>query len=184
MKLVEAEAVGPVEGEDAIVTPPRPPHRRVSVSLVFTLAVLTGTVVAIYLAFPARDHTLLTEALSRSRDAEPSWDLAKPTAPELRAWAIGVAGKDAPLPRLDDPSIAIVGARQIEVLDRRTAVMRLDVAGEQVTYLVQHARGIAPERTERTDGDLRAIAWRSGPFAMAISGPLASRRWLVAFGNP
>jgi len=52
MKLVEAESTGPVEGDAALVTPPRPPHRRVSVSLVFTLTVLVGTVVTIYAMFP------------------------------------------------------------------------------------------------------------------------------------
>ena len=97
---------------------------------------------------------------------------------------MGVAGKDAPLPPLDDPSIAIVGARQIDVLDRRTAVVRLTVSGEPVTYLVQHARGIAPKRTERTNGTVRAIAWRKGAFAMAVTGPNGSERWLDLFGKP
>lgn len=184
MKLVEAEAEGPVEGEDAVVTPPRPPHRRVSVSLLFTLTVLTGTVVAIYMTFPARDHALLTEAMKRVRDPDPAWDLPRPSVAELRAWAIGVAGKDAPLPRLDDPSIAVVGAQQIVVLDQRTAFMRIDIGGDPVTYLVQHARGIAPKRTERTEGDLRAIAWGKGPYAMTVIGPARSDKWLVAFGRP
>lgn len=182
MKLVEAEAEGPVEAEGAVVTPPRPPHRRVSVSLLFTLTILTGTVVAIYMTFPARDHALLTEALNRAHDDEP-WDLAKPSVAELRAWTIGVAGKNAPMPQLDDPSIAIVGARQIQVLEQRTAVMQLTVGGEPVTYLVQHARGIAPKRTERTDGDMRAIAWRKGPYAMAVIGPKSSK-WVGVFGKP
>lgn len=184
MKLVEAEAEGPVEGEAAVVTPPRPPHRRVSVSLLFTLTVLTGTVVAIYMTFPARDHALLTEAMHRVRDPEPAWDLAKPTAAELRAWTIGVAGKGAPLPKLDDPTVSVIGAQQIVVLDQRTAFVRFDIGGDPVTYLVQHARGIAPKRAERTDGDLRAIAWRKGPYAMTVIGPARSDKWLGAFGRP
>ena len=75
MKLVEAEAEGPIEGETAIVTPPRPPHRRVSVSLLFTLTVLIGTVVAIYLMFPARHNVLLTEAIAQPPATEQAWDL-------------------------------------------------------------------------------------------------------------
>jgi hypothetical protein len=185
MKLVEAEAVGPVEGEEAVVTPPRPPHRRVSVSLLFTLTVLTGTVVAIYMRFPARDHELLTTAMNHARAPEPTWDLAKPTVAELRAWTIGVAGKDAPLPpALDAPNIAIIGARQVVVLDQRTAAMRLNVGGDLVTYFVQHARGMAPARTERTEGELRAIAWRRGPYAMTVIGPARSQGWLATFGAP
>ena len=60
MKLIEAESTGPVEGDEALVTPPRPPRRRVSVSLLFTLTVLIGTVVTIYAMFPARHNVLMT----------------------------------------------------------------------------------------------------------------------------
>ena len=63
MKVVEAEVTGPVEGEDAIVTPPRPLHRRVSVSLLFTLSVLIGTVVTSYTVFPARHNVLMAETM-------------------------------------------------------------------------------------------------------------------------
>ena len=101
MKLVEAEAPGPHddedEGEAVVVTPPPPLHRRVSVSLLFTLTVLVGTVVAIYMVFPRRDNVLVTAAIAQHRQP-PSWDLAQPTAAELRAWAIGVVGKEVPLP--------------------------------------------------------------------------------------
>jgi len=167
MKLVEAEAEGPVEGEEPVVTPPRPPHRRVSVSFLFTLTVLTGTVVAIYMAFPARNNVLLTEAIARHR-APPEWDLVAPTAAELRAWSVGVVGKDAPLPAAEAP---IVGARAIEILDRRAALVRLTVGSDQVTYLVQHARGIAPETSERSEDGLRALAWRRGAFTYVVVGP-------------
>nr|MBA3820935.1 hypothetical protein [Deltaproteobacteria bacterium] len=165
MKLVEAEAEGPIEGEDAIVTAPRPPHRRVSVSFLFTLTILIGTVVAIYMTFPARNNVLLTEAVDRHRDTAPAWDLSAPTPAELRAWSIGVVGKDAPLPLLD---AQIIGARQIDVLDRRAAMIRLAVGGDHVTYVVQHARGISPPKAERTDGDLRALAWRTGAFTSVV----------------
>ncbi|HTR54876.1 MAG TPA: hypothetical protein VMJ10_29510 [Kofleriaceae bacterium] len=175
VKLVEAEATGPVEGDAALVTPPRPPHRRVSVSLVFTLAVLIGTVVAIYALFPARHNVLVTEAIEEHRDPPP-WDLAAPTAPELRAWAIGVVGRDVPLPA----ATSIVGASRIELFNRNAAIVRLVAGGSEVTYLVQHVRGIPPEQVDRTDGDLRAVEWTKGPFACVAVGPAAtSASWLT-----
>ena len=94
MNLVEAEAVGPVEGDAPLVTPPRPPHRRVSVSLVFTLTVLIGTVVAIYMTVPARNNILVSEAIVQHRVTQ-TWNLTNPTTAEVRAWAIGFAGDDA-----------------------------------------------------------------------------------------
>jgi len=179
MKLVEAEAEGPIEGQDAVVTPPRPPHRRVSISLLFTLTVLTGTVVAIYLVFPARHNVLITEAIAEHQ-REQSWDLATPTLAELRAWSIGVVGRGAPL-----PSVPPLGARDIGILDRRAALMRVAVGADEVTYLVQHSRGIAPGRTERVDGDLLAVAWRRGKFSCVAVGPKAtSKAWLPPFAPP
>jgi hypothetical protein len=179
MKLVEAEAEGPIEGEAAVVTAPRPPHRRVSISLLFTLTVLIGTVVAIYLVFPARHNVLLTEAIAQHQ-REQAWDLANPTPAELRAWSIAVVGRGAPL-----PGVAPVGARDVEILDRRAALMRVAVGGDEVTYLVQHARGIAPARTERVEGDLLAIAWQRGKFSCVVVGPKAtSKAWLAPFAPP
>ena len=116
MHLVEAEAVGPIEGDEPRVTPPRPPHRRVSISLLFTLSVLIGTVVTIYTVLPARDDVLATEALHQHREAPAAWDLDAPTAAELRAWAIGVVGKGVPLPA---ETATIVGARRIDARQSR-----------------------------------------------------------------
>lgn len=179
MKLVEEEVTGPVEGDAALVTPPRPPHRRVSVSLLFTLTVLVGTVVTIYAMFPARHNVLVTEAFARHRDPNPTWDLAGVSPAELRAWAFGVAGKDVPLPR---DGVNVVGVRQLQVLHRPAAMIRLRVGDDDLTYLVQHARGISAERVERQDGELRAIAWHQGKFAVVVVGPNASAaRWRGAF---
>jgi hypothetical protein len=182
MKLVEAESTGPVEGDDALVTPPRPPHRRVSVSLLFTLTVLIGTVVTIYVVFPARNNLIVTEAIEHHRDPGVTWDLASPSLAELRAWMIGVVGKDPPLP--GDGAQArppIIGARRVELLRRATAVIRVRVGDDEVTYLVQHARGFAPEHTERVDGALRAVAWRRGPFTVVTVGDEATAsRWRAA----
>jgi len=175
MKLVEAESTGPVEGDDALVTPPRPPHRRVSVSLMFTLAVLTGTVVAVYAFFPARHNVLVTEAIELHREP-PAWDLAAPSPAELHAWAIGVIGRDVPVPAVT----SIVGAHRIQLFNRNAAVVRFAIDGNEVTYLVQHVRGIPPEQVDRSDGDLRAVEWTKGPFACVAVGPAAtSASWLT-----
>ncbi len=179
MNLVEAEEVGPVEGDAPLVTPPRPPHRRVSVSLLFTLTVLIGTVVAIYMAFPARHNVLMTEAIAQHRNPGDAWDLTAPTPAELRAWVIGLAGKDAPMPA----SIATIrGARRIEVLNRAAAVIRLSIGSDDITYVIQRARGIAPAHADRIDGDLHAIAWRKGRYTLVAVGPEATfATWRAAF---
>ena len=176
MKLVEPEAEGPIEGEEPIVTSPRPPHRRVSVSFLFTLTVLIGTVVAIYVVFPARHNVLLTEAISLHSETDPKWDLVAPTQPELRAWAIGVAGKDIPLP---PETTKVVAARQTTILDRRAAIIRYAIGTEEVTYLVQRAKGMAPKHTDRTEDGLHAEAWRVGKFTVVVVGP-DSKAWVAA----
>ncbi len=181
MKLVEAEAEGPIEGDDALITPPRPPHRRVSISLLVTLTVLIGTVVTIYTVFPARHQFLLTEAIERHRETPATWDLDAPTPVQLRVWALGVLSADVPLP---DAKVTILGARRIDVLDRRAALIRLEIDGQPVTYLVQHANGIAPELTERIDGDLRAVAWQKDAFmCVAVGRDASAASWLRAFGR-
>jgi hypothetical protein len=183
MKLVEAESTGPVEGDDASVTPPRLPHRRVSVSLLFTLTVLIGTVVTIYAVFPVRNNVLVTEAIERHRDASAAWDLVAPSAAELRAWMIGVVGKDVPLPGEGTAvTPAVIGASRLRILNRAAAVIRVRIGGDEVTYLVQHARGIAPEHSERADGELRAVAWRTGPYTVvAVGADATAAGWRAAF---
>jgi hypothetical protein len=179
MKLVEAESTGPVEGDAALVTPPRPPHRRVSVSLVFTLTVLVGTVVTIYAMFPARNNVLVTEAIERHREANPTWDLVAPNPAELRAWVIGLVGKDVPLP---GEGASVIGAARLRIFNRAAALIRVRIGDDEVTYLVQHARGIAPDHSERRDGELRAVAWRKGPFTIVTVGADATAaHWRAAF---
>ena len=178
MHLVEAEDVGPIEGDAPAVTAPRPPHRRVSISLVFTLSVLTGLVVAIYTLLPARHDEIITVAVHEHRSAEGTWDLTNPTSAELRAWAIGVVGKDVPLPA---DGVTILGARRIEILHRAAALVRVQIGGEPVTVVVQHSRGIAPEHVERDEGDLRALAWRRGRFTfVAVGSAATAATWSVA----
>ena len=177
MKLVEAESIGPVEGEEATVTPPRPPHRRVSVSLLFTLTVLIGTVVAIYMVFPARNDVVLREAFARHAESAPAWDLAAPSGAEARAWTYGVVGKDAPLPRLDAPA-RVVGVRRIELLDHPAAVLRVELGGAPVTYVVQRSPVGAPTRVERARDGLHGVGWRGDGFTTAAVGPVgAAAAW-------
>jgi hypothetical protein len=179
MSLIEAESTGPVEGDAPLVTPPRPPHRRVSVSLLFTLTVLTGTVVAIYLTFPARHNVLMTEAVAAHQDTTTPRDLTSPSPAELRAWAIGVVGKDPPLPAA---SAKVTGARTIEIFNRNAAVLDVEVGGDRVTYLFQRARGIAPDQAERIDGEVRATAWRKGPYTcVAVGSDASAAAWRAAF---
>jgi len=178
MHLVEPEEVGPIEGDDALVTPPRPPHRRVSVSLLFTLSVLIGTVVAIYLLLPARHNVLVTTAIAQHREGGDGWDLEAPSPAELRAWAIGLVGKNVPLPK---DGATVIGARKIEVLHRSAALIRLQIGSDQVTYLVQNARGIAPQHNTQQDGELRGEFWRHGKFSCVAVGPEATAAtWLAA----
>lgn len=178
MKVVEAEITGPVEGEDAVITPPRPLHRRVSVSLLLTLSVLIGTVVTIYTVFPARHGVLMEEAIARHRDGNPTWDLAAPAQPELRAWAIGVVGQGVPLPPAELP---VIGARRDELLKRHVALLRVKVGDDEITYAVQHSRSASPEHGDRTDGDLRAVSWHQGKFSCVVVGPEKSAKaWIPA----
>lgn len=176
MKLVEPEAEGPIEGEEPVVTAPRPPHRRVSVSFLFTLTVLIGTVVAIYVVFPPRHNVLLTEAMALHQEVDPKWDLVTPAPSELRAWAIGVAGKDFPLL---PPSAKVLAARQTVILDRRAAIIRLAINADEVTYVVQRAKGMAPKASDRTEGNTHAVSWRRGKFTVVAVGP-ASKSWVAA----
>jgi len=178
MNLVEAESTGPVEGDDPIVTPPRPRHRRVSVSLVLTLSVLIGLVVAIYQVFPARHNVLAHEALADHKEP-PAWDLPAPSPSELRAWLVGAAGKDAPLPNL-----TAIGATRIDVLDRHAALIRFRVGNDEISYVVGHAARIAPEHSETHDGDLRVVEWPKGAYVIAAVGPDATAAtWLAALGS-
>jgi hypothetical protein len=174
MKLIEPEAEGPIEGEEPIVTAPRPPHRRVSVSFLFTLTVLIGTVVAIYVVFPPRHNVVLTEAIEAHQEADPKWELVDPSPELLQGWAIAVGGKDFPMP---PAGTKVLAARQTTILGRSTAIMRLAVGTDEVTYVVQRAKGMAPKSSDRTEDDVHAIAWRQGKYTAVAVGP-ASQAWV------
>ncbi|MBA3540376.1 MAG: hypothetical protein H0T79_12240 [Deltaproteobacteria bacterium] len=179
MKLAEAEVVGPPEheGDSEVITPPRPPHRRVSISLIFTLTVLIGTVVAIYKVFPARHNVLLTEAATLHRQP-PAWELVAPTPQALHGWVARVVGEDVALPSDTlSPSPKVIGARRIEILDRDAAVFRVELAGEPLTYIVQQSRTISPEHTESDTGGLHAVATRRGSYTIVVVGRGANIKW-------
>jgi hypothetical protein len=59
-------------------------------------------------------------------------------------------------------------------LNRAAAAVRVRIGDDEITYLIQHARGMAPEHSERQDGTLHAFAWRSGPFSVVAVGPDAT----------
>jgi hypothetical protein len=180
MSLVEAESTGPVEGDDPIVTPPRPRHRRVSVSLVLTLSVLIGLVAAIYTVFPARHNVMAEEALAHHITTT-AWDLPTPTPAELRAWLTGAVGKDAPLPNA--PNVVVLGASQVEILARHAAVIRFRINGDEITYLVERAGRMTPEHAESTSNELRVVEWPKGAFVCSAVGPDASAAtWIKAVG--
>ncbi|MGE0547257.1 MAG: hypothetical protein AB7O24_26935 [Kofleriaceae bacterium] len=179
MSLVEAEATGPVEGDAPLVTPPRPPHRRVSVSLLFTLTVLTSTVVAIYIFVPTRYDMLMNVAIARHREPGGSWDRNAPSQAELRAWWSGVVGKAVALP----PGIErVAGFRRLEVFDRDAALVRMQVGPDVVTCLVQRSDSVAPKYSERREKEAHAIAWRRHHYLVIVVGSEATtQRWAAAF---
>jgi hypothetical protein len=134
------------------------------------------------LTFPARNNVLMTEAIRFHREP-PAWELTAPSAAEVRAWALGVVGKDAPLGALDSAN-KIVGVRSVEIFDRRAAIVRLVLGSDEVTYLLQRARGIGPKKSERTDGDLQAVSRRHGAITTVAVGPAAtSASWIALVGK-
>ena len=175
MKLVDADA------EDPAVAPPPPPpprrdKRRVSVSFVFTVTVLVGCVVAVFTLFPSRHNQVATSALAAHRDTA-AWDLERPDAPTLIAWAKGAVGRDPPVP--DGPGLVPLGARRIAILRRPAAVIRYQIGGDQVTVVLQRARDLQ-RRTlhDDHDGD-RVEAWRAGAWTVIAVGPRATvATWL------
>jgi len=175
VKLVDADA------EDPAVAPPPPPpprldKRRVSVSFVFTVTVLVGCVVAVFTLFPSRHNQVATSALAAHRDTA-AWDLERPDAPTLIAWAKGAVGRDPPVP--DGPGLVPLGARRIAILRRPAAVIRYQIGGDQVTVVLQRARDLQ-RRTlhDDHDGD-RVEAWRAGAWTVIAVGPRATvATWL------
>jgi hypothetical protein len=186
MKLVESDAVGPAAIEEAPPhpTPPRPEHRRVAISFLFTLAVLVGTVVTVYTVFPARHNIVVTTALEEHRRAPQTFQLEHPTAERLQTWALGVLDGPVVLP-MPRAGLDVVGARPIEILNRRAAVVRYRIGDAEITLVVQRARDMPKRRVSRADGDDQVEGWRVQKWTFVAVGPAASAAaWKPALGVP
>ena len=182
MKLVETDADRPDDEVEPppVATPPRPEKRAAYASLIFTTAVLIGTVATIYSVFPARKNETINAALRAHRADAPSWQLERPARAELAAWATGVLVDAPPLPALD-----AVGARRLDVRHRAGIYVRFDVDGARVSYVVQHAGDAPADRTERRDGDELVEAWHSGAWTVIAIGPAArADAWKPRVGVP
>jgi hypothetical protein len=186
VKLVETDADRPEdESEPApLVTPSRPEKRRAYASLIFTLAVLTGTVVTIYTVFPARAHEATKQTLAAHRHAEPRWELEDPTRAELEAWTLGLVG-DAPLPA-DGVDVSVIGARPVEILRNHAAFVRFRISGGiEVSYLVQRASAAPATSGDRREGDDLVATWRDGPWTVIAVGPAdRAETWRARMGGP
>jgi hypothetical protein len=192
MKLVEADAVGPAAIEEAPPhpTPPRPEHRRVAISFLFTLAVLVGTVVMVYTVFPARHNVVVTDAIAEHRRAAQEWQLVHPGAEELETWALGVLGERVALPP-PGAGVAVIGARPIDILNRRAALVRYQIGapvvagGAEVTLVVQRARDVPKRRVSKQDDDDQVEGWRVQKWTFVAVGPAATAAaWKPAMGVP
>jgi hypothetical protein len=186
MKLVETDSEGPLDRRDPdadSATPPRPEHRRVSVSLLLTASVLVGTVVAVYAIFPARHNVLMTRSLEVHREP-PEFVHREPTHAELRAWGLGFLDRPAPWPE-PRPGVSIMGVASISVLNQAAAVVRYRAWGSEVTLVVQRARSVPPRTYRRWDGDEYVVSWHKGKWTLVAVGPAADAgAWTELVGAP
>lgn len=185
MKLVDTDEDDPSAHPEPPVraTPPRPEKRQVTVSLLLTVTILAGTVIAVFTIFPERHNELITSTVAAHRAAT-EWEIASPPDAELRLWARAVLGDPPPLP---DPTSGAtpLGARALSILDRRAALVRYRVGESEVSYLVQRARDVPRRRVRTTDGPDAIEAWRSGPWTCVVVGPATTAdRWRPVLGVP
>lgn len=185
MKLVETDEDDPSAHPEPPVraTPPRPEKRQAMVSLLFTITILAGTVIAVFTIFPERHNEILTSTLAAHR-ADAPWDVTAPDDPTLALWATAVLGEAPPLPAAG-PDLVVVGARALTILDRRAALIRYQLGPDQLSYLVQRARDIPVRRERRRDATESVDAWRNGPWTCVVAGPTTSAdTWRPRLGVP
>lgn len=185
MKLVETDEDDPSAHPEPPVrpTPPRPEKRQAMASLLFTVAVLAGTVVAVFTIFPERHNEILESTIAAHRANEP-WDVAAPDDPTLVVWSRGVLGDAVPLPA-SGPDLVAIGGRDLTILGRRAALIRYKHGGGEVSYLVQRGRDIPRRREHRKDGEHVADAWRNGEWTCVVVGPAATAdAWRPRLGVP
>lgn len=187
MKLIETDVpVAEDEHEPPAPPPipPRPEHRRVAVSLLLTVGVLAGTVIAVYLLVPERHNELMTRTLeAHTEPAEFEVELEDPSASELSAWSTGLVGSGVPWPAGDD--IDIASSHHIEVLRRPVAIVHFRIAGQPVTLAVQRNREAVARTRRRTEEGVYLVSWRREKWTFVAAGPSAdSDRWREALGAP
>jgi hypothetical protein len=85
----------------------------------------------------------------------------------------------------------VIGARPIEILNRRAALVRYKigppvVAGDaEVTLVVQRGRDVPKRRVSKQDDDDQVEAWRVQKWTFVAVGPEASAaQWKPALGVP
>lgn len=185
MKLIDTDEDDPSAHPEPPVRPmpPRPEKRQAMVSLLFTVTVLVGTVVAVFTIFPERHNEIVTSTVNAHRTPE-VWDVVSPDDATLAMWARAVLGEAPPLPA-PGPDLVAIGAHDLDILGRRAAMIRYRLGGDEVSYLVQRARDL-PERSERrTNGDVEAESWRDGPWTCVAVGPVKSAAgWRPRLGVP
>ncbi len=185
MKLIDTDDADDASHPEPPVrpTPPRPEKRQAMVSLLFTITVLVGTVVAVFTIFPERHNEILSTTIHAHRKPE-AWDLTRPDDATLAVWARGVLGDAPPLPA-PGADLVPIGAHDLDILGRRAALVRYRLGGDELTYLVQRARDIPPRRERRRDGDDDAEGWRNGPWTCVVVGPAKSAdAWRPRMGVP
>ncbi len=185
MKLIESDAVSPRDEDPAVErpVPPPPVRRRVSVSLLFSLSVLVGTVVAIYLIFPARDNVLVTESVRAHRLGPTEDALREPTFGELAAWSLGSMKRTVPWPQVSGASIG--WARSIEVLNHQALAAHYQLPEGEVTVVIERARDAVPRRYTRTEEELLIDSWQSGRWTVvAVGRAEGSDVWRHTLGVP
>lgn len=168
MKLVESEVPDHPTGE---APPPRPPRRRVAVSLLFTLSVLIGTVVVVFTVFPKRHNEILAIAVDHHREPEPA-ELSEPSLQELQAWTVRLFDEPAPWPAMEGASID--AAYALRIFKQPVALIRVRVKSESVTLMALQARDAPPRKRRLIDDALVAMSWRSGRWTFVAVGRAAS----------
>ena len=174
MHLVEPEEVGPIEGDD-----PNGSHRRgpriggSRCRLLFTLSVLVGVVVTIYVVLPARRNDALRPRRSSGMaDAGRVMGSRSPTMGPSSAR--GRSASSARMCRCRPLATSVIGARRVRVLKREAAMMRLQIGNDQVTYFVQLTRGVTHERDNKRQW--RAACRARGARQVHLSSRLVPTR--------
>jgi hypothetical protein len=190
LKLIETDADRPEDEVESppVSTPPRPEKQSAYASLIFTAAVLIGTVATIYSVFPARKNETVFAALRDHRAVDPDWHLAAPSRVELEAWSNGVLGTTPPLPAVG-ADLTVLGARSLSIRHRRGMYVRFALVSAgvayQVSYVVQHAADAPAGRTSRQDHDDLIESWREGDWTVIAVGPAANAEiWKPRLGVP